>query len=165
MIGTRGCWVGLAITVIMLLSGLQTLPAHAQEGGFPPWPIILDGHVAIDGEPLENGKVTARIGDWTSVSVPVVDGWFACAEPCLIIGPPSAAYLDVEVTFHLENVKRPSEYKFVFTQLTEPQRKTVTLEFTRGFAVEMWMIAGMGVLALVVGGGVVALILKRENAS
>ena len=56
----------LAISVATLVLGmLGSLPASAQDAGFPPWPIIYDGTVEVDYvEPFEAGfrEGTALIG-------------------------------------------------------------------------------------------------------
>ena len=155
--------VGLVamLVTIALLGVLGVLPARAQDVDFPPWPIIYDGTVEVDGELLSSGMLTAHIGDWTSSAVPVVGGRFACGNPCLIVGPPTLAYVGSEVTFRLAGVERPSLLTFDFPQLGEPDRRSVTLEFSTGSGVSLWVIGLIGFAAVALGGGVVALMFRR----
>jgi hypothetical protein len=151
--------VGLVMLVTIALLGV--LAARAQDVDFPPWPIIYDGTVEVDGELLSSGMLTAHIGDWTSSAVPVVGGRFACGNPCLIVGPPTLAYVGSEVTFRLAGVERPSLLTFDFPQLGEPDRRAVTLEFSTGSGVSLWVTGLIGLTAVALGGGVVALMFRR----
>jgi hypothetical protein len=153
----------LVLLAILWLLVIAVGPVKAQDAGFPPWPIIYDGTVEVDGEPLSSGTLTAHVGDWTSVAVPVVDGWFACADPCLIVGPPTFEYVGAEVTFHLESVNRAAVLKFEFPNLSEPERKTEMLSFSTDPAVPTWLLGLAGLLAIGVGGGVVALMFRRGD--
>lgn len=153
--------VGMLTTLLMV--ALSLTPVSAQDAGFPPWPIIYDGTVEVDGEPLSSGTLTARVGDWTSVAVPVVDGRFACADPCLIVGPPTFEYVGAEVTFHLKGIDRAAELTFEFPNLGEPERKTEALSFSTDPAMPTWLLGLAGMLAIVVGGGVVALMFRRGD--
>jgi hypothetical protein len=148
------------LATLLYVTGLAT-PAAAQDAGFPPFPIIYDGTVEVDDVPLAAGTLTARVGDWTSVSVPVVDGRFACADPCLIVGPPTFAYVGREVTFHLADVDKAASLKFEFPNLAEPSRRTEALEFKTNDGALPWLIGGGLLLAVVMGGGVVALMFRR----
>ncbi len=154
----------LALLATLWLLVIVVAPVKAQDAGFPPWPIIYDGTVEVDGEPLSSGSLTARVGDWTSLAVPVVDGWFACADPCLILGPPTFEYVGAEVTFHLEGIERAADLRFEFPNLSEPERKTEMLSFTKDPAVPTWLLGVAGLLAVVVGGGVVALMFRRGDS-
>lgn len=156
---TRVVW--LIATLLMFASAQLTLgvtPAYAQDAGFPPWPIIYDGHVFVDGELLREGLLTARVGDWESLSVPVVGGVFRCADPCLIVGPPDFSYLGQPVSFHLAGVAGPAHLEFEFPTLGEPLRDSVDLFFgdvpatrTAGFWVA-WLVGGsLGVTILAFG--------------
>jgi hypothetical protein len=154
-----------ALVATLVLSALWVLPVSAQDAGFPPWPIVYDGTVELDGEPLESGTLTARVGDWTSTAVPVVDGWFACADLCLILGPPTFDYVGAEVTFHLDGIGRAASLKFEFPGLSEPDRQTTALEFTSDTGLPVWLLGAGGGLALLLGGAVVALMFRRGDDS
>lgn len=154
-----------ALVATLVLSALWVLPVSAQDAGFPPWPIIYDGTVELDGEPLAIGTLTARVGDWTSSEIPVVDGWFTCGDPCLIVGPPTVDYVGAEVTFHLSDIGRAANVKFEFPNLTEPDRRTAALEFQSSTGMPVWLLASAGGLAVLVGGAVVALMFRRTEDS
>ena len=102
-----------------------------QNGGVPPLPIVYDGEVYVDGEPLqEEAELTAMIDDWESAPAPVQAGQFET----LIVGPPSAAYVGKEITFHLQGMvasQRPT-----FSLLTEPSFDVLRLDFSRPGAEE-----------------------------
>jgi hypothetical protein len=155
----------LLTTTLAVLALLMTYatPASAQDANFPPWPIITDGTVTLNGEPLTQGTLTARVRDWTSVSVPVVDGSFRCADPCLVIGPPTFDYIGSEITFHLVGVERPAKLKFEFPELIEPDRQNLTLEFSTGLGVALWIVVLAGGAAVALGGGVVLLMFRRGS--
>ena len=153
---------GLAMFgAVALFAALGVLSAGAQEAEFPPWPIIYDGTVEVDGDLLARGSLTAHIGDWTSISVPVVDGRFSCADPCLIVGPPTFAYVGSEVTFRVAGVERPSLLTFDFPELDEPDRRAVTLKFSTGSGVSVWVVGLIGLVAVGFGGGVMMLMFRR----
>jgi hypothetical protein len=162
MMNVRNSSTATAVLVAMVLTVLAATagPASAQDAGFPPWPIIYDGTVEVDGEPLANGSLTARVGDWTSVAVPVIDGRFACVDPCLIAGPPTFAYVGATITFHLEGMEKPATLVFEFPNLAQPDRRTEALEFSTGGGIPGWLFAVAAALAVVVGGVVVALMVK-----
>ncbi len=161
---SEGRSASVALLAIIWLLVIAVGPVKAQDAGFPPWPIIYDGTVEVDGEPLSSGTLTAHVGDWTSVAVPVVGGWFACADPCLILGPPTFDYVGAEVTFHLEGVDRAAELAFEFPNLSEPERKTEKLSFSTDPAMPTWLLGMAGLLAIIVGGGVVALMFRRGDS-
>ena len=122
----------LMTAMAVLLLGGGALSALAQVA-FPPWPLLYEGTVLQDGEPAE-GMVFAWVGDWESNHVPVEDGAFRCADPCLIVGPPSFDYIGKPVTFHLINERGSSEVHvasltFPFPQASEPSRTQVELLF------------------------------------
>ena len=101
-IGMARRWaaLALALAVAALLGGNAAL---AQDQSIPPWPILFQGTALLNGEPVQEGTLTVRVGDWESpIPVPVRDGVFDCGAACLIAGPPSLAYLDLPVTFHLD---------------------------------------------------------------
>lgn len=155
-------WMTLVAAVVMATQASS--PANAQEAGFPPWPIIYDGTAELDGAPVANGTLTARVGDWTSVAVPVVDGAFRCADPCLIVGPPSFDYIGAQVTFHLEGVGRAATLKFDYPNLAEPSRRTEALVFTTGAGVPLWLLGIIGVMAIAVLGGVAGLMFRGGSS-
>ena len=122
----------LMTALAALLLGGGALSALAQ-AAFPPWPLLYEGTVLQDGEPAE-GMVFARVGDWESDHVPVEDGAFRCADPCLIVGPPSFDYIGKPVTFHLISERDSSEVHvasltFPFPEASEPSRTQVELLF------------------------------------
>ena len=154
-----GLLIALAVNVV------GVLPTHAQDQGFPPWPIIYSGTVEVGGVPLSSGVLTARVGDWTSAEITVTDGEFRCADPCLVLGPPTFEYVGAEVTFHLNGVDEPAELRFKFPALGEPSRRTEALVFSTTGDISMVVILiGLG-LAVAVAGGVVALMFKGEKDS
>ena len=145
------------ITTILFIS-----PVRAQDPGFPPWPIIMSGTVTLDDEALEQGSLTAKIGDWTSAEVPVVKGVFNCTDPCLILGPPSFDYIGSDVSFHLSGINKAAELSFEFPNLAAPERRRVTVEFTTGIALGPIWIGLTALLALAIGVTVLALMFRRE---
>ena len=115
-----------------LLLGVGAAGALAQTA-FPPWPLLYEGTVLQDGDPAE-GTVFARVGDWESHHVPVKNGAFRCADPCLIVGPPSFDYIGEPVTFHLISERGSGEahaasLTFPFPRASEPSRTQVELLF------------------------------------
>ena len=144
-----------------LLAVLSTGAALAQDAGPPPWPILLEGTAVVNGT-AANGELTARIGDWESPDVPVVDGAFGCL-PCLIIGPPTSAYVGQDVTFVLstEVGKYQAELKFQFPSLPEPSKNSADLVFERLVPTPTNDDEGLGwrfVLLAAAGGATVALV-------
>ena len=117
--------------LLVILAAMQLLaaPAYAQDGGIPPWPIIYDGQVYLDGKLIHEGMLTAHVGDWMSTEVPIAGGVFHCAAPCLIVGPPDFSYLGQSVTFHLEGIAEPASYTFAFPAMESPLRDSVDLFF------------------------------------
>ena len=101
----RNNLLGALLVSFVVLAAFAT-PIAAQDGGPPPLPIIYDGQVFLDGELIGDGTLTARVGDWVSDEVPVVDGAFRCAR-CLILGPPRFSYVGQQVTFHLAGHAEP----------------------------------------------------------
>ena len=118
----------LLAAVWLLTTALGAPAAHAQEDGPPPLPILFDGNVFLDGEPVASGTLTVRVGDWEGDAVPVVGGSFTCANPCLIAGPPSQRYIGELVTFHLDGGE-PASYSFPFPNAGLPSRTHVELFF------------------------------------
>lgn len=117
--------------LLMILAAVQLLaaPAFAQDGGIPPWPIIYDGQVYLDGRLIHEGMLTAHVGDWVSAEVPIAGGVFHCAAPCLIVGPPDFSYVGQSVTFHVEGIAEPASYTFAFPVMESPLRESVDLFF------------------------------------
>jgi hypothetical protein len=115
-----------------LLASAVAVPAIAQTE-FPPWPLLYEGTVLLDGIPA-SGEVFARVGDWESDHVPVEDGAFRCADPCLIVGPPSFDYIGEPVTFHLigepgSSGEHVASLTYSFPRASEPSRTQVELLF------------------------------------
>jgi hypothetical protein len=154
-----------ALLITTLVSVWWVLPVGAQEGGWPPWPIVYEGTVELDGERLESGMLRVQLGDWVSSEVPVLDGRFACADSCLILGPPTFDYIGAEVSFHLSGLERPASLEFEFPALDEPERRTVALQFESGTWVPVWLLGSAGGLAVLVAGAVLALMFRRETPS
>jgi hypothetical protein len=163
-ISLRRSWI-LAVLATTLMSIYWVLPVGAQDNGFPPWPIIYDGTVELDGEPLKSGMLHAEVGDWVSTEVPVVDGWFACADPCLILGPPTVDYIGTEVTFHLNGIERASilKHPMEFPALTEPDRRTITLTFKSEASSSAWLLVSAGGLAVLLAGAVLTMIYRNKD--
>ena len=85
-IGMARRWaaLALALAVAALLGGNAAL---AQDQSIPPWPILFQGTALLNGEPVQEGTLTVRVGDWESpIPVPVRDGVFDCGAACLIRG-------------------------------------------------------------------------------
>ena len=116
----------LALAVAALLGGNAAL---AQDQSIPPWPILFQGTALLNGEPVQEGTLTVRVGDWESPRpTPVSDGVFECGTACLIAGPPSLAYLDLPVTFHLDG-ERQATLSFTYPYLGTPCLVEVELLF------------------------------------
>ena len=127
-IGMARRWAALtlALAVAALLGGNAAL---AQDQSIPPWPILFQGTALLNGEPVQEGALTVRVGDWESPKpVPVSDGVFECGTACLIAGPPSLAYLDLPVTFHLDG-ERQATLSFTYPYLGTPCLVEVELLF------------------------------------
>ena len=118
----------LLATIWLLAMSIGAPAADAQEGGPPPLPMLFDGNVFRDGEPVASGTLTVRVGDWEGDAVPVVDGAFTCANPCLIAGPPSQRYIGELVTFHLDGGE-PASYSFPFPNAGMPSSLRIDLVF------------------------------------
>ena len=123
-------WSTATLLAAMWLLGMAigAGTAHAQEDGPPPLPLLFEGNVLLDGEPVASGTLTVRVGDWEGDAVPVVGGSFTCANPCLIAGPPSQRYIGELVTFHLDG-GGPASYSFPFPNAGLPSRTHVDLFF------------------------------------
>ena len=127
-IGMARRWAALtlALAIAALLGGNATL---AQDQSIPPWPILFQGTALLNGEPVQEGALTVRVGDWESpIPVPVRDGVFDCGAACLIAGPPSLAYLDLPVTFHLDG-EWQATLSFTYPYLGTPCLVEVELLF------------------------------------
>ena len=127
-IGMARRWaaLALALAVAALLGGNAAL---AQDQSIPPWPILFQGTALLNGEPVQEGTLTVRVGDWESpIPVPVRDGVFDCGAACLIAGPPSLAYLDLSVTFHLDG-EWQATLSFTYPYLGTPCLVEVELLF------------------------------------
>ncbi|MEX2598098.1 MAG: hypothetical protein WD533_00410, partial [Dehalococcoidia bacterium] len=112
--------LGKRLVLAAVLLGLALWPAgaFAQGESAPPWPLLYQGEVYVDGEPLSgNAVLTVRVGDWESKEVPVTGGTFRCADPCLIAGPPDSSYIGEPVTFHL-NGEHQAARTFAFPALS-----------------------------------------------
>jgi hypothetical protein len=113
--------------MLVVVGVLGWVPLQAQEGGFPPWPVIYQGEVYVDGVLLEaDAQLTVRVGDWESSPVVVRRGTFLN----LVAGPPSHAYDNERITFHLSGMNvQPALQQFQFQVREEPLARTLRLEF------------------------------------
>ncbi len=127
----------VAPLIAVLISALAVLPATAQDAppdlppppDFPPLPIIFTGTAAVDGQPVAQGRLSVRVGDWeTGRPVAVENGEFICAQECLIAGPPSFDYIDEPVIFVLDG-RYTASLTFPFPNLGSPEQRKVALEF------------------------------------
>ncbi len=119
---------GWTLTALVVLWTIATGAVQAQDNddGPPPFPLLFEGSVLLDGALVERGELTVRIGGWESKAVPVVDGRFECTDPCLIAGPPNFDYIGLPLTFHLDGAHEAS-LTFPFRQ--GPDRISVELIF------------------------------------
>ena len=126
-VGMARWWAALALAlgIAALLGGNAAL---AQDS-IAPWPILFQGTALLNGEPVQEGMLTVRVGDWESPTpVPVHDGVFMCGAGCLIAGPPSLAYLDQPVTFYLDGAWQAT-LSFTYPYLGTPCLVEVELLF------------------------------------
>ena len=138
----------VTLLTMLVLSGV----AHAQEGDFPPLPILFEGEVHAGGEPVASGTLTLSVGDWESKPVQVENGVFRC---CLVAGPPSGSYIGLPVTFHLDG-ERVASYTFDFPQMETPDQRSVERVFPGpgGGAPALVVVLAVGVgLLLAAGAG------------
>ena len=118
-----------AVVALVLALLEAVMPGHdqllAQDGGFPPLPILYRGEVYVDGELLlEEAELTVRVGDWESRPATVQqDGSFLA----LIAGPPSITYVDQPITFHLRGME--ATYRSTFPLMGQPRSEELRLEF------------------------------------
>ena len=132
----------------LLAAALAGAPvALAQDGGapgsIPPWPIVYSegGTVLLDGEPVAEGELLTRVGDWERpTAIPVRGGAFDCGDLCLLAGPPGFDYAGEPVTFHLRGGGLDGELQadltYAFPLLGTPclVDEPVTLRFGEGAA-------------------------------
>lgn len=128
----------LILAALLAAALLVPLVASAQDGGddereqsIPPFPVVyLEGTATLDGEPVAQGEIVVRVGDWEREKrIPIVDGMFGCAndEGCLLVGPPGYVtgaplryvYVGEAVTFHL-NGEQEADLTFPFPHMSEP---------------------------------------------
>ena len=133
----------MLIPLVALLAAALLVPlaVSAQDGGdgdgeqrsesIPPFPVVyLEGTVLLDGEPVAEGEIVVRVGDWErETKIPVVDGMFDCTsdEGCLLVGPPGYltgdppryVYVGEAVTFHL-NGEQQAGLTYPFVHMSEP---------------------------------------------
>lgn len=124
----------LVLTLLLCTSAVLAAPtALAQDAGIPPFPVLVTGSVTVDDEvPLDETMLTARIGDWESRPVAVVNGRFGDVPGLpLIVGPPSDAYVGQQVTFHLDG-ELVAIQGFIFQRTGEPTGVDVQLQFATG---------------------------------
>ena len=137
-----------AIAAALLAAALASAPAAlAQDGdapgSVPPWPVVYSdgGTVLLDGEPVAEGELLTRVGDWERpTTIPVRDGAFGCGGLCLLVGPPGFDYAGEPVTFHLRAEGMSGELQadltYAFPLLGTPclVDEPVTLRFGEGGA-------------------------------
>ena len=119
----------LIVAALLAAALVVPLVASAQDGGddrptsIPPFPVVyLEGTVLLNGEPVAEGEIVVRVGDWEREKrIPVVNGMFDCAsdEGCLLVGPPDYAYAGEPVTFHL-NGEQQADLTYPFPLLGTP---------------------------------------------
>ena len=136
------------VAVALLVAALAVAPAAlAQDGGapdsFPPYPIVYsEGGIALlDGEPVAEGELLTRVGDWERpTAIPVRDGAFGCGRFCLLVGPPGFDYAGETVTFHLRaeglSGELQADLTYAFPLLGTPclVDEPITLRFGEGAA-------------------------------
>ena len=92
-------------------TGVDTIAHHGEHN-----PIVhLEGTVLLNGEPVAQGEVSVRVGDWERPTrIPVTNGMFDCAsdEGCLLAGPLNYTYAEALVTFHLNCEQADLTYRF-----------------------------------------------------
>ena len=163
----------LLLVVLFLFSALMSIAiARAQAPEPPPLPIIFEGTVRLDDQLVADGLLTLHVGDWRSARVPVVDGAFRCADPCLLAGPPSTDYVGALVTFHLDE-RFVANLTFAFPNLAEPSWQQIELSFVSGGGTDAstdndsntyWIaLLGVGALVVVVGATVFMTLRRRER--
>ena len=90
----------------------------------------------LDGEPVAEGELIVRVGDWERpTTVPVSGGAFECGERCLLVGPPGFEYAGEPVAFLL-NGELQADLAYAFPLLGEPclVSESLTLRFGEGSA-------------------------------
>ena len=122
--------------------------------------MLFDGTVVLNGEPVAEGHVTVRVGDWEGDPVPVVDGAFRCANPCLLAGPPDFSYIGELVTFHLDGGE-PATLSFAFPKAASPSRTSVELIFERDSSM---LVAGLAIGGAVLATAIAAAYVVRRRA-
>ena len=128
----------LLIAAPALAPALVAQDGDAPPGGFPPFPIVYgEGGVALlDGEPVAEGELVVRVGDWERpTAIPVRDGAFGCGALCLLVGPPGFDYAGEPVVFLL-NGDLQADLAYAFPLLGTPclVSEPVTLRFGEGAA-------------------------------
>ncbi len=96
--------------------------AHEWVQTISPFPILyLEGTVLLDGQPVAEGELVVRVGNWErSTRIPVRDGVLVCGDKgCLLVGPPNYSYADEPVTFHL-NSEQQADLTYPFPLLASP---------------------------------------------
>ena len=117
-----------AVALLAAVLLLVPLVALAQDGGderpqsIPPFPVVyLEGTVTLDGEPVAEGEIVVRVGEWERpTKIPVRNGMFTCGDDgCLLVGPPGYSYAEDPVTFHL-NGEQQADLTYPFPLLGTP---------------------------------------------
>ena len=84
-----------AVALLAAVLLLVPLVALAQDGdderpqSIPPFPVVyLEGTVTLDGEPVAEGEIVVRVGEWERpTKIPVRNGMFTCGDDgCLLVG-------------------------------------------------------------------------------
>ena len=127
-----------ALLIAALAPALLAQDGDAPPGGFPPFPIVYgEGGIALlDGEPIAEGELIVRVGDWERpTAIPVRDGGFGCGALCLLVDPPGFDYAGEPVVFLL-NRDLHADLTYAFPLLGTPclVSEPVTLRFGEGAA-------------------------------
>ncbi len=135
----------ILLTAVALVAAVLLLPfvALAQDGdddrpeSIPPFPVVyLGGTVTLDGEPVAEGEIVVRVGEWERPTrIPVSNGMFTCGDDgCLLVGPPGYSYAEDPVTFHL-NGELQADLTYPFPLLGTPCFvESTELRFGEGIA-------------------------------
>lgn len=109
----RKIYLAIVFSMFCLAVSL-TGSSAAQASSLPPWPTIYSGNITVNGAvPRDGALVTAKMGDYTSQSVAVLNGRYAG----LAVGGPDSTFFGRTITFHLDDLVIAEETDvFAFNQ-------------------------------------------------